>query len=94
LNRIPLLRRPLLRRRLTGAATAGLLLGALLVAGCGEDNQRVPENFPSGARPAPLPAVDLAAGAAELPPPPPAEPEVQPTLAVKNPAAELREQKP
>jgi hypothetical protein len=84
MNRTPLLRRPLLRRRLTGAATAGLLLGALLTVGCGEDNQRVPESFPSGTRPAPLPEADLAAGAAELPPPPPAEPEVQPPPPASN----------
>jgi hypothetical protein len=65
-----------------GAALVGLLLLALLAAGCGAlDNQRVPEDFPSGARPAPLPMVDLAAadaGKVELPPPPPAEPAVEP----------------
>ncbi len=63
-------------RRSLGAAA--LLLGALLAAGCGEDNQRVPEDFPSGARPAPVDAAALAAGRAELPPPPPAEPAVEP----------------
>ncbi|HYL04566.1 MAG TPA: hypothetical protein VE075_00900 [Thermoanaerobaculia bacterium] len=62
-------------RRSLGAAA--LLLGALLAAGCGQDNQRVPEDFPSGARPAPVDAADLAAGQAELPPPPPAEPAVE-----------------
>jgi hypothetical protein len=65
-------------RRSLGAAA--LLLGALLAAGCGEDNQRVPESFPSGARPAPVDAAALAAAAqaVELPPPPPAEPAVEP----------------
>ena len=63
-------------RWLLGAAA--LLLPALLAAGCGQDNQRVPEDFPSGARPAPVSAADLAAGQAELPPPPPAEPVVEP----------------
>jgi hypothetical protein len=66
-------------RRSLGAAA--LLLCALLAAGCGEDNQRVPEDFPSGARPAPVDAAALAAAthqAVELPPPPPAEPTVEP----------------
>jgi len=78
--------------RILRAAPAVLLAGSLLAAaGCGEDNQRVPEDFPSGARPAPLPAADLAAGRAELPPPPPAEPSVALTPPAKNPAAEARE---
>jgi len=76
-------------------APAVLLVGSLMAAaGCGEDNQRVPEDFPSGARPAPLPpgaGADLAAGRAELPAPPPAEPSVAPTPPAKNPAAEARE---
>jgi hypothetical protein len=94
---------PLLPRRASSAiapaflrvlrvAPAVLLAGSLLAAaGCGEDNQRVPEGFPSGARPAPLPASDLAAGRAELPPPPPAEPNVELTPQAKNPTAEARE---
>jgi hypothetical protein len=77
-------------RRLLGAASAALLVSGLLAAGCGEDNQRVREDYPSGARPAPLSAADLAAGRAELPPPPPAEPTVEPTPPAKNPAAEAR----
>jgi len=94
-----MIRTPLLPRRASSSiapaflrvlrvAPAVLLAGSLLAAaGCGEDNQRVPEDFPSGARAAPLPAADLAAGRAELPPPPPAEP----TPPAKNPAAETRE---
>jgi hypothetical protein len=78
--------------RLLRLAPAVLLVGSLLAAaGCGEDNQRVPEDFPSGARPAPLPTADLAAGRAELPSPPPAEPSVELTPPAKNPAAEARE---
>jgi hypothetical protein len=67
-------------RRLLGAAPAVLLLGGLLAAaaGCGEDDQHVPEWYPSGARPAPVPKVDAAALRAELPPPPPAEIDVEP----------------
>jgi len=61
-----------------GLGAAALLLLALLAASCGQDNQRVPEDFPSGAKPAPIPAADLAAGQAELPPAPPAEPAVEP----------------
>jgi hypothetical protein len=98
-----MMRLPLLPRRASSAiapaflrvlrvAPAVLLAGSLLAAaGCGEDNQRVPEGFPSGARPAPLPAADVAAGRAELPPPPPAEPNVELTPQAKNPAAEARE---
>lgn len=80
------------------AAQAALLLLALLAAGCGAwDNQRVPEDFPSGARPAPIPQVDLAAGGTgnvELPPPPPTEPAVEtappekPSAAAPRPASE------
>jgi hypothetical protein len=96
MTRIPLLPRrasstlSLSFRCLLGAAAAALLMSGLLAAGCGEDNQRVPEDYPSGARPAPLPAADLAAGRTELPPPPPAEPTVEPTPPAKNPAAEAR----
>lgn len=98
-----MIRRPLLPRRASSGiapaflrrlrvAPALLLAGGLLAAaGCGEDNQRVPENLPSGTRPAPLPAADVAAGRAELPPPPPAEPSVELTPSAKNPAAEARE---
>src|SRR5260370_32836990 len=97
-----MIRIPLLPRRPSSAITppflrvlralpAALLMSSLLAAaGCGEDNQRVPEDFPSGARPAPLPAADLAAGRAELPAPPPAEPNVEPTPPAKNPTAEAR----
>jgi len=77
-------------RRLLGAAPAALCLSCLLATGCGQDNQRVPEDFPSGARPAPLSAADLAAlraGQSELPPPPPAEPSVEPTPPQKAKAA-------
>lgn len=82
-------------RRLLGAAPATLCLSVLLAAGCGQDNQRVPEDFPSGTRPAPLSAADLAAGRtaaqSELPPPPPAEPSVEPTPpAQQNAASEAR----
>jgi hypothetical protein len=79
--------------RMLRVAPAVLLVGSLLAAaGCGDDNQRVPEDFPSGARPAPLPpGADLAAGRAELPAPPPAEPSVELTPPAKNPAAEARE---
>jgi hypothetical protein len=66
-------------RRLLGAAPALLLLGSLLAAGCGQDDQHVPEWYPSGARPAPVPKVEPAAARAELPPPPPAEIEAEPT---------------
>jgi hypothetical protein len=73
------------------AAHAALLLLALLAAGCGAlDNQRVPEDFPSGARPAPIPKADLAAaGKVELPPPPPVEPTVEtaPPEKLSTPAA-------
>jgi hypothetical protein len=85
-------------RKILGMAPAVLLLGALLTAGCGEDNQRVSEHFPSGARPAPVPSADLAAGLAELPPPPPAEPQLQPpppapaAPPAKNPPAGPREE--
>jgi hypothetical protein len=97
-----MIRIPLLPRRASSAiapaflrvlrvAPAVLLASSLLAAaGCGEDNQRVPEDFPSGARPAPLPAADLAAGRAELPPPPPAEPSVEPTPPEKNAVVEAR----
>jgi hypothetical protein len=83
-------RKPRLLRRISpkvflsplGAARAALLLLALLAAGgCGAfDNERVPEDFPSGARPAPIPEVDPAAAKAEaeLPPAPPTEPVVEP----------------
>jgi hypothetical protein len=77
-------------RRLLGAAPAALCLSCLLAAGCGQDNQSVPENFPSGARPAPLTAADLAAlraGQSEVPPPPPAEPSVELTPAQQTNAA-------
>lgn len=98
-----MIRIPLLPRRTSSAIApaflrmlrvvpAVLLVGSLLAAtGCGEDNQRVPEDFPSGARPAPLPpGADLAAGRAELPAPPPAEPSVQPAPPEKNAAVEAR----
>ncbi len=65
-----------------GAGPAVLLLScALLAAGCGQDDQRVPETYPSGARPAPVSAADLAAARVELPPPPPAEPVLEPAPA-------------
>jgi hypothetical protein len=77
-----------------GAARLALLLFGLLAAGCGAlDNQRVPEDFPSGARPAPVPKVDLAAAGAdkvELPPPPPAEPGVEPAPPEKLAAVATR----
>lgn len=78
--------------RVFRVAPAVLLLSSLLVAaGCGDDNQRVPEDFPSGARPAPLPpGTDLAAARAELPAPPPAEPSVEPTPPEKNVAVAAR----
>ena len=57
---------------------AALLSLALLAGGCGAFvDQHVPEDFPSGARPAPVPEVHLAGAdvnQAELPPAPPAEP--------------------
>jgi hypothetical protein len=59
----------------------------LLASGCGQDDQRVPENYPSGERPAPLSASDLAAAKAALPPPPPAELIVAPTPAGEHAAA-------
>jgi len=90
--RIPLLSRrasstetPAFRRMLVVVSAVLLVSSLLAAAGCGEDNQRVREDFPSGARPAPLPAADLAASRAELPPPPPAEPSVAPTPPAKNP---------
>jgi hypothetical protein len=67
------------RRQTAGMRPAGLLslLSALaiclLAAGCGQDDQRVPESYPSGERPAPLSGSDLAAAKAELPPAPPPE---------------------
>ncbi len=79
-------------RLLRGAVPACLLAGALLAAGCGEDNQSVPEHFASGARPAPVPAADVAAPPAELPPAPPAEPVVQPPPPAVSPAAATPEQ--
>jgi len=78
-------------RLLRGAAPALLLAGALLAAGCGEDNQSVSEHYPSGARPAPVPAADVAAAPAELPPAPPAEPVVQPPPPPASPAAATSE---
>jgi hypothetical protein len=77
-------------RRLLGVAPAVLLLGGLLAAGCGQDDQHVPEWYPSGARPAPVPKVDLAAERAELPTPPPAEIVVEPTPPAKPGAAAAR----
>ena len=73
----------ILGRRAAAPAAPLLLLAllALLAGGCGSfDNQRVPEDFPSGARPAPVPAADLAAAnadQAQLPPAPHAEPAVE-----------------
>jgi len=65
-------------RRWLRVVPGALLLGGLLAAGCGQDDQHVPEDFPSGARPAPIPHIELAASRTEMPPPPPAEPEVAP----------------
>ena len=89
----PALPRALRALRVLRVAPAVLLVGSLMAAaGCGEDNQRVPEDYPSGARPAPLPpGAGQAAGRAELPAPPPAEPSVAPTPPAKNPTAEARE---
>jgi hypothetical protein len=80
-------------RRLLGAAPAVLLLGGLLAAatGCGEDDQHVPEWYPSGARPAPVPKVDPAALRAEPPPPPPpAEIDAEPAPPAEKGAASSR----
>jgi hypothetical protein len=65
-------------RPLAAGALGALLAGsALALAGCGEDDQHVAESYPSGARPAPVPAVEpQAAQQVELPPLPPAEPKV------------------
>jgi len=81
---------PAFRRLLVMTLAVLLMCSLLAAAGCGADNQRVREDFPSGARPAPLPTVDLAASRAELPPPSPAEPNVEPTPPAKNSAAEAR----
>ncbi len=74
-------------RRLLGAAPAALLLGCLLAAGCGQDDQHVPEWYPSGARPAPVPKVDAAAERAKPAPPPPGEIEAEPQPPPARPGA-------
>ena len=69
-------------RRFASPALALLLLFALAAGGC-EDN-RVPETYPSGSTPAPVPKVDAkAAAGVEVPPAPPAEPPAVPPGAEK-----------
>jgi hypothetical protein len=73
---------PQLRRQIAGLPPVALLVPlviCLLAGGCGQDNQRVTESFPSGERPAPLSDSELAAAKVELPPDPPAELIVAPT---------------
>src|SRR5258708_5422239 len=89
------------RRRQIAGKRPAVLLGiaaplvlCLLAAGCGQDDQRVPESYPSGERPAPLWGSDLAAARAELPPPPPAELVVAPTPAATKSDAVSRPSSP
>src|SRR5260370_31502737 len=89
------------RRRQIAGKRPAVLLGiaaplvlCLLAAGCGQDDQRVPESYPSGERPAPLSGSDLAAARAELPPPPPAELIVAPTPAATTSDAVSRSSSP
>ena len=89
------------RRQTAGMTPAPLLLSllsalaiCLLAAGCGQDDQRVPESYPSGERPAPLSKSDLAAAKAELPPAPPPEVMVAPEPPGEHAAAGARSGSP
>lgn len=86
-----------LRRQIAGLPPAALLVPlviCLLAGGCGQDNQRVPESFPSGERPAPLADSAPAAAKAELPPDPPAELIVAPTPPSKRSEAGAKPSSP
>jgi hypothetical protein len=85
---VPVRRRTAARRLMSLGALVLLCCGLVALAACGEDDQRVPESFPSGARPAPVPATDEGA-MVEVPPPPPAEPRLQTAVdaAPASPAA-------
>jgi hypothetical protein len=91
---------PTLRRRIAGMRPAALLgmaaplMICLLAAGCGQDDQRVPESYPSGERPAPLSGSELAAARADLPPAPPPELIVAPEPPAKRSEAGTRPSSP
>lgn len=90
-----------LRRRQIAVTRPAVLLGlaaplllCLLASGCGQDDQRVPESYPSGERPAPLAESDLAAAKAQLSPPPPPELIVAPAPAGERSTAGARPASP